>query len=446
MPEHDVVVVGAGISGLALAHRLKALGRDVLVLERAARPGGVIRTAHEAGFQYEQGPSTLLGRPELLALAGELGLGERVIEAKGPATRWVLKDGRLHPIPLSPPAFLKTRLIRPCAKLGLVREPFVARAPDGTEESIAGFVRRRLGEDFLANLVDPFVSGIFAGDPERLSLRWALPRMHALELEHGSLIRGAIKKKKGPAPVASRHLLSFPAGLEELPRALARGLGDRLRCASAVRALERDGRGFRLDTGAGERFRARQVVLAVEADAAASLLDAIAAEQAKLLAAIPYVPLAVVFLGFRESELERPFEGFGFLAARGEPVSMLGCLRASGLFPDRAPAGMLGLVAYVGGRRQPELCALDDKALVERVLADLRRVLGVRGEPAAWAVTRWPRAIPQYELGHGRFIEAVAALERAAPGLRIAGSYTGGVSIPDRLAFADRLARSIAQA
>lgn len=465
----DVVVVGAGISGLAAAFRLVRAGMRVAVLEASPRPGGALVTAETAGFRFELGPNTVLeSDPSLPALIRDCGLeGERLVAAPASRRRWVWHGGRLRELPAGPLGFLLSPLFPPAAKLRLLREPFVRapRAPQAqpvppmppispgardddaaAEETIAAFVRRRLGEAFLERAVGPFVSGVYAGDPERLAVRWATPRIAALEAEHGSLVRGALARHKRGAPRTPRGaMISLRGGLEELSCRLAREIGD-VRCGVACRAVRHDGRSFVVEHEGGA-VHASRVLLAVPADAAAALLDEASGGRSRLLTELPYAAVAVVAAGYRRQDVAHPLDGFGFLRATGAGgagLRILGCLFTSSLFPGRAPEGCVALTAFLGGRTDPEAAAWSEARLGAAVQEDLGRSLGVRGEPLARAVRRWPRAIPQYERGHGRFLALQSELERALPGLHLAGNYLHGISVPDCVRNATALAERIA--
>jgi protoporphyrinogen/coproporphyrinogen III oxidase len=483
----DAVVVGAGISGLAAAFRLMRAGMRVAVLEASPRPGGALVTADAAGFRFELGPNTVLeSDPSLPALIRDCGLdGERVVAAPAARRRWVWHGGRLRTLPAGPLSFLLSPLFPPAAKLRLLREPFVRAPPvpppgarDGDDETIAAFVRRRLGEAFLERAVGPFVSGVFAGDPERLAVRWATPRLAALEATHGSLVRGGFAlawtrvarvgrvarlarrqgppsppgsarpaRGEGPARAAPRGaMVSLRGGLEELPRRLAREIGD-VRCGTVCRAVRHDGRGFTVELAGGGAVHAPRVLLAVPAEAAAALLDEATAGRSRPLAELPYAAVAVVAAGYRRQDVAHPLDGFGFLRATGgggAGLRVLGCLFTSSLFAGRAPEGCVALTAFLGGRTDPEAAAWSDERLGAAVQGDLGRALGVRGEPLARVVRRWPRAIPQYERGHGRFVALQAELEHELPGLHLAGNYLHGISVPDCVRNATALAERIA--
>ncbi|HZF07749.1 MAG TPA: protoporphyrinogen oxidase, partial [Thermoanaerobaculia bacterium] len=323
----DVLVLGGGISGLTAAFSLKRSGRRVAVLEASPRVGGAIETYDQGEWRFELGPNTVLeNHPGVGALIGDIGLaGEKIVAAPGAKRRYLYKDGRLHPLPGGPGGFFGTPLFPVGAKLRLLKEPWIPRLAGDPEESVADFVRRRLGQAFLDYAVGPFVSGVYAGDPERLSVRWAVPKIAALEREHGSLIRGALARRKGPAAAGGGGaMISFRNGLEELPRRLAREIGD-VRTGVAARRVLRGERGFVVETTAGT-LAALRVLLAVPADIAAHLLEEMTGGRSRGFAEIPYSPVAVVALGFRREDVAHPLDGFGYLVPRKEGRRTLGCL------------------------------------------------------------------------------------------------------------------------
>ena len=433
----DVAVVGAGITGLTAAARLARAGVRVTVLEPASIVGGALRTLTDGDWTFELGPNTVLYKPPVRELLDATGLAGDVVEAAPSGKRrYIWKGERLEPMPGGPLALLSTPLFPAGAKLALLREPFVGRGPATSpaaggpdDESIAAFVRRRLGQPWLDYAVGPFVSGVYAGDPDRLSVRWAVPRIAALERDHGSLIRGALAKRKGPAPGGA--MIGFRGGFGRLAERLAELVPD-VRLRTPVTALARTPDGYRLTTPHGE-LAARRVVLAIAADVTAELLAPATGGRSRELATVPYAPVVVACLGYRREQVRHALDGFGFLAPRRESLRVLGCLFSSSLFPGRAPAGHVAITAFAGGALDAALVSEPDEEVWRVMEGDLGRALGIQGEPVFRRLERWPRAIPQYQLGHGRFVELAAALEQELPGVRLAGNWIGGVSVPDSI-------------
>lgn len=430
----DFLIVGGGISGLSTAWFLRELGFSVRVLEAADNPGGCLQSRHEAGFLLEEGPnSTLENNLALGELIRGLGLDEHLLEANPLAKRrYVQREGVLHPLPGGPGALIKTPLFSARGKLRLLAEPFIGRARK--EESVAEFVRRRLGRDFLDWAIDPFVSGVYAGDPARLSVRAATAKVYALERDYRSLIIGALKKfvfnrHRGGAGPAGR-MVSFDEGMQLLPRTLAGQLGEELECGVRVDSLEREHEGW--TASAGDRFwQGRQVVLALPAHRAAGLLAPLDADLAAELESIVYPPVASVALGFRRDQVAHPLDGFGFLIPRKEGVETLGCLFSSTLFPGRAPEGHVLLTAFIGGRQNPAIAERDQADILAQVRADLAAALGIEGEPVMSRVKLWPRAIPQYELGYPDKLARIDERLSRQPGLHVRANWRDGISVAD---------------
>lgn len=440
------IVVGGGISGLATAWFLRRRGIATTVFEADAEPGGSIRTLRRDGFLVEAGPNSALYRDGALGeLVRELALTGELIEANAAAKRrYVAKGGRPVALPDGPLALLTTGVFTPAGKLRLLLEPFRARA--AVEESIAQFVRRRLGREFLDWAIDPFVSGVYAGDPERLSVRAATPKIYALEAEYGSLLLGAAARRlrgrpSGPQPTG--RLVSFRSGMQTLPLALARSLGEGFRANASVEAIARTPTGWSVRAG-GQREEADDVVLAVPADGAAELLAPLDGELGPALRGIRYPPVASVALGFERDQIGHPLDGFGMLLPGRLGHETLGVLFSSTLFPWRAPPDRVLLTAFIGGARHAPATGMPDDGLIERVLADLGPLLGIRGAPVFRHLTRWPRAIPQYELGH---LERLAEIDRVLarfPGLHLRANWRDGISLGDCVANARALAERLA--
>ena len=436
----DVLVLGGGLSGLVAAFELQKRGLVVGVVDANDAPGGVIGTRARDGFLYETGANSALDTTPLLnELFAEVGVAEARRDASTVAnTRYVVKNGALVALPTSPGAFLTTGAFTLGAKLRLFREPFIAAAPPQAEESIAAFVRRRLGNEFLDYAIDPFVSGIYAGDPEQISVPAAFPRLHALEQKYGSLIRGQImgarERRKNPEKAKNAAMsFSFDRGMQVFPRALAGRLAHYLpgtRVESIVRRPGGDYDVRALRAGTPVAFAARALVVAAPAYRAAAFLEPLSAPLARALEAIRYAPVSVVASAYRREDVRHDLAGFGFLVPKKERRHILGSLFSSSMFEGRAPAGHVLLTTFVGGLRNPEMTTLPDGELTGAVEEELAALVGA-GKPLWHEIVRWTHAIPQYTLGH---LERIAAVDRAAaafPGLFWCANWRGGVSVSD---------------
>jgi len=426
------LILGAGLSGLVRAHRLASRGEEVLVLEAGNRPGGVVWSDACDGYLIERGPNTVRPTAELWSLVSDLGLLSEVELAPASAKRYLDWGGRLHAMPSGPLGLLGTDLLSMKGKLRLFAEPFVRqRGPE--DESVRDFFKRRLGPEAAERFVEPFVSGIFAGDAGDLSAAAAFPALKSLDTKYGSLVKGAIRGRKAKRPVAvkpPRGLLSFRGGLATLPRALASELGDRLRLQSAAREISKTGQGFRVVTDSGD-FEADRVQIAAPPDAAAVMVRRLAPGASAALASVPSPALAVLHLSWPLDAFERSPEGFGYLVVPQAARRILGCLWITGLFTGRAPEGQSLLTIFMGGKLDPNAPALSDSDLVAAAGKDVRAAMGVRGKPRVVALTRWAHAIPQYDSGHAARIEALAQAECAVGGLTFLGNYRGGISVGD---------------
>ncbi len=452
-----VGVVGAGVAGLAAARRLIARGDvEVVVWEASDRAGGVISTSTADGFTREHAANGFLtGAPDGGAdLAEELGLP--VVEASAAAQRrWVFRGGALRPIPSGPGDLLRAELLSWRGLLHAMGEPFRPPRREGPEETVAEFARRRLGEEVLEALVAPFCSGVYAGDPDQLSLRAAFPKLAALEAEGGlvrasalRMVRRMLGHEEGGGPRPRPRLAAPVGGMTALVAALAREVGPHLQlgCPAVAVEVEAGGRARAVRLADGRREPCDLVVLATPAPAAARLVSDASRELAQVLDAIRYAAVAVVHLGFRRDDLRTApgaLDGFGFLVARGEGLRILGSVFESVLWPDRAPDGHVLLRCILGGARDPGAVELDDRELVDQSQRDLERAIGLGAQPVHRNVVRWPRAIAQYNVGH---LERVARAEQLAEGLGVvlAGSSYHGVAVNACAADASRVTHRVA--
>ena len=476
-------IIGGGISGLTLALLLQERGHQVRVYEASDQPGGAIRTTRSPdGWMAEWGPNTIIessGRIKRLVAMLDLENRRQYPDAAA-NKRYVVRDGRMVAVPDSPAALLTTPLLSASAKLGILREPFRRRSRNTHDETLADFVRRRLSEEFLKWPIDALVGGIYAGDPERLSVRHAFPRLALLEEQHGSLIlgqlKGGIRRPPGSdeIPRNKAEIFSFDGGLQVLPDAISRRLGDAVSFQSPVREITRIAAGGDGVSGSGRihpekpdpagapgpphRWRIHSADpleptldfdILVYAGTSHGLPSITFPETLSRLlrpvSEIPHPPVVSLTLGFRRADIAHPLDGFGMLVPGVEGFPILGTLFTSTLFPNRAPdAGHVTLTTYMGGSRQPEIASREEEEQVELAVSSLRKLVGLRGEPLFRHRILWSRAIPQYETGFGRFLELMDQAEREHPGFYLAGNYRTGISVGDTINAAFDLADRIA--
>ncbi len=421
----DVVVIGAGISGLACGWHIRRAGFEVVLLEANTRPGGLIQSHQVNGYLIESGPNTILPTPGTIEFLQEAGLGEEIVEASPKSPRFVYLNGRLRRVPW----VLSAR-----GALRALAEPLVSRNRDHGDESLASFFGRRFGTEVHDRLVAPFVGGIYAGNTEELSIKATFPRMKELESLYGSVVlgmlRGALSK---PRP----KLSSFQKGMETLPQGLARKLDVRYGVVDTRLTPS-----WSVDSSAG-RFRAKAVVVATPADAVSALLTPIDPEIGSLFRTVPYASILVAATSVGEAQLRAPLDGFGFLVPRVEGLHTLGTLFNSSLFPRRAPEGRALLTSFLGGAFEPYVVRWSDERVWDTVESELKQILGFEGSVTQLALYRYPRAIPQYRLGQPRWKEDALEGIGRQPGLFLAGNYLNGVSVPASIDQGQRAGSSV---
>ena len=445
---NTIAVVGAGIAGLAAAVRLSA-AHDVTVFECEPYAGGKIHSQQLDGFVFEWGPNGFLSNAaELRALVHEAGLDAELAEAApAAAKRFVYWHGKLHELPSKPPRALSMSLLSARGKLRALGD-LLARAPrgddtaDAPDESVYTFAARHFGHEVAERIVSPALLGISGGDAAATSVDALFPRLRALEREHGSLLRGMTRARATPG-----RLSGFGArGMQRLTDRLAQMLGERLRLACAVEHIEPRATGWRVHHAGGE-LDADAVILTPPADVAAAIVEPCDAMLAEDLRAIPYAPMRTAGIAFRGQDVPVPLDGFGFLAARGQGLRILGALYTSTIFPGQAPAGTAYLRVFLGGGADPDAIALAPERARAIVRADLATALGITAEPTAYHEVTWPRAIPQYTLAHRALLRSIDRRLAEHPGLELAGNaYRGlgvGDTVRDARAVADRVNASL---
>lgn len=451
-------VVGGGIAGLAAALRLERLlpGTEVVLVEAGPRLGGKILTERVSGFVVEGGPDSFLtSKPRGVGLCEELGLGGRLVSRDSRDSRTYVRLGReLHPLPAGLTGMIPTRLDT-LASTGILSadglarlalEPELPPAPENGDESIAAFVTRRMGREAYERLVEPLMSGIYAGDGERLSLAATFPQLRRLELEHGSVMRGLLARS-APTGSPGPPFVSLRGGMEELVAALVGRLaGTRAVTGRSVASVGRapGGRGYELRLDGGETLTAAAVVLATPAYATAALVESLDAELAEAHAGIPHASSALVSLAYPSSDVSRSLDGYGYVIPRVEGSDVLACTWTSSKWEGRAPAGHALVRVYAGRFGGRDVTTDSDGELVACARREVAETLGAEAEPFFARVQRWPRGTPQYVLGH---LDRLAVIERRLaehPGLVVAGAAYRGIGIPDCIASGEEAAQRVA--
>ncbi len=446
-----VAIIGAGISGLSTAYAVERLAGEVglevevTVFEREQRTGGKIWSIKEEGYLCEWGPNGFLdSKPMTLDLCDQLGIRDRLERSNDNARkRFIYSGGILNRLPENGPMFLQSKLISWPGKIRLAQEFFKPQRTDGVDETLADFARRRLGAEALDKLIGPMVSGIFAGNPETMSLKSCFPRIHELEQEYGGLLKAMMrlaKQKKAEAragkQVASAAgpggvLTSFVGGIQELTDATVECLNGKVQTDQAVTGLKSIAGGWELRLADGSNFDAEVVISAAPAHVLKELTWALDGELSKLLDGIPYAPMNVICFGYEQAKIERDLDGFGYLIPKKEGCEILGTLWDSSIFPARAPEGHVLLRSMMGGATNPAAIDLSDAEVRARTMAELKKIMGIAAEPDFVRIFRHQRAIPQYVVGHAARLAAIEDRARAHAGLILTGNALFGIGLND---------------
>ena len=476
MSKH-VIVIGGGISGLAAAHRLTELSRAgslelrVTLLEASDRLGGVIATEHAGDLLIELGPdSYITDKPAALRLCERLGLTDRLIAPQHSTglKLYTVHRGRLEPLPegfllMAPTrvgAVLRSPLFSWSGKLRMGLEPLIPRRSGDGDESLASFVRRRLGREVLERVAQPLIGGIYASDPEHLSLAATMPRFPEMERNHGSVILGSRQAQKRRAQSTSETgarwslFVSIDGGMEVLVQSIEETLGPGVvRLGEAVGELswDADADRWRVATGrngsdpGSDELEADAVICTLPASAAANALKTLDSELANELKAIPFSSTATVNLAYRRSDIAHPLDGYGFVVPHVEGRKIMACTFSSVKYPDRAPEDITLLRCFVGGTLQPHLLDQPDESMEAQVHDDLTALLGISGEPILRRTTRYPDCMPQYNVGHLARVERIDSELKHFPTLALAGKSYRGVGIADCITSGETAAETIVE-
>lgn len=448
-----IVVLGAGISGLTTAYLLQKKGVEVTVLEKNEFAGGCMQSVVEKSFLFDAGPNSLLNTTPLIGkLVEELNLSDQLMHADEKGNkRYILRDNQLHALPTSAKAFLQTRLFSTAAKLRLFKEPFVGRSKDGYYQSIAQFVERRLGREFLDYAINPFVAGVYAGKPELLSVASAFPKLYALEEKYGGLFIGAFRsakerKKRAEKSKQNAGMITFRDGVQTLPTALAKYLGERVITGAEVTAIDKNTSDYIVNytlNSKSEKIKADAVYLTLPAHASAHLVTPLDDELAKRFREIYYPPVLVYGLVYRKADVGRALDGFGFLIPEKEKKSFLGAVWNSVIFPQRYDDTHATFTLFVGGSRKADFINKNQEDLLQKVRMEFETLMKISSAPVHQYTRLWPLAIPQYNLGYVEHERYFDTFEAKYPGLFLGGNYRGGISVSDCIKNAEPAADKI---
>lgn len=440
-----IIILGAGISGLATAHWLHKDGFDVKILEAKIEAGGAMETSTENGFLIDFGPNSgLETTPLIRQIVDDVGLSNEMIYASEISNkRYILRDDKLHPLPMNPVSLIKSKLFSTKGKLRLLGEPFVGKSDDGYYQSIAQFVSRRLGQEFLDYAIDPFVSGVFAGDPHKLSVKSAFPKLYRLEEIYGGLVKGMIKgsrerKKRTEESKQSAKMFSFINGMQSFPMAIASRLKDNILFECKVKSVERtstsSGSKWKIiyeNIGQLHTFISDYVLSTVPAFETSKIFGALDSNLVTHLEHIFYPPVMVMYLGFNKKDIGIPLDGFGYLIPSKEKKSFLGAIWSSIIFPNRCDDDKAAFTIFVGGARSYQFSESEKSVIIEKALNEFKQIMNIKAGPILVKEKLWHKAIPQYNLGYIEYENYFDKFEKENSGIFLGGNYRGGISVGD---------------
>ena len=458
MKTKKAIVIGAGVSGLSAALELKRKGFDVTVIEKAPRAGGVIGTFSDRGFKAESGSnSVMLQSQKSLDFLGELGLKEK-IELSNPVAkkRFFVRYGKVRAVPMSPVSLIFTRLFTFWGKIRLFFEPFVSKTPADEDPSVAQFTIRRMGKDLLDYAMNPFMAGVYGGNPEKLSIKHAFPPFWNLEQKYGSIIKGAMKARKEKMAAGNFFkpmMISFKGGMQTLTDSMASLLGDSLKTSTKILSVDVNNGGWEVSWGndtedSCEYYDALVIAIPSPNFKDLPLSGSLACSLAPL-ENIQYAPVATYTMGFKKSDVKHKLDGFGVLTPEKENLNILGSLFISSVFSERAPDGYIALTNYIGGMRRPNDAYLPQEKMRELVMGALKKLLGIEAEPVFEKMWSWKHAIAQYNVGYQDYLDIIDKVEDEYPNIALIGAYRGGVGVSSCLesgvAAADKIASKLSE-
>jgi oxygen-dependent protoporphyrinogen oxidase len=439
--KEKIVVLGAGISGLATAYWLDKKGFEITILEANSLPGGSMQTESKEGFLIDYGPNSgLETTPLIRKIVDEIGLSDEMIYASEISNkRFILRNNHLHALPTTPYSFIRTKLFSTKAKLRLLAEPFIGKSDDGYYQSMSDFVRRRLGQEFLDYAIDPFVSGVFAGDPNKLSVKSAFPKLYRLEEVYGGLIKGMIKgarerKASSEKSKQNARMFSFINGMQSFPKAIALKLQGKVNYNCIVRSVIKNENGYKIifeKNNSLQEINSKYIISTLPAYVASDIFIRLDKNIGGYMNAIFYPPVMVLYIGFKKESIGIPLDGFGYLIPSKEKKSYLGAIWSSIIFPNRCEDKNAAFTLFVGGSRMPNLFELNKDELINKVVNEFKETMRIKDKPLFITDRMWLKAIPQYNVGHIEQENYFDKFEKEHSGIFLSGNYRGGISVGD---------------
>lgn len=436
-----ITIIGAGITGLSTAHWLEKEGFEVSIIEQNSQAGGAMVTEVVDNFIIDFGPNSgLETTPKIKEIVTDVGLSDEMIYANQEGnTRYILKNNELLPLPTSPFKFVGTKLFSTSAKLRLLKEPLIGKSKDGYYQSIAEFVERRLGREFLENAIDPFVSGVYAGDPYKLSVKSAFPKLYRLEEVYGGLVKGMIKgakerKLRNEESKQSAKMFSFKEGMQSFPKAISQKLKGKIYFNSLIKNIKRQNTSFTVEflhNGENSLVESDALLTTVPAHLLSKFISTFDSKLPDHLNAIYYPPVLVLFLSYNKKAIAQKLDGFGFLIPSKEKKKFLGAIWSSTIFENRAPADKAAFTLFIGGARNPNFKIEDSEAAIKDVIEEFHKIMRINELPLLVRWKFWEKAIPQYNLGYVEHEQYFEKFEKENPGIFLGGNFRGGISVGD---------------
>jgi protoporphyrinogen/coproporphyrinogen III oxidase len=432
MQTKPVIIAGAGIAGLTIAYELQQKGIPYEIMEASSAAGGVVKSLHIDGYELDAGPNSLAASPEIMAYIDQLGLRDKVLEAAAVSkNRFLVRNNRLHAVSPHPLKILQSDYISGGAKWRLFTERFRKSLSPKGEESVSSFVVRRFGREINDYLFEPILSGIYAGNPDLMSVAEVLPMLPQWEKKYGSVTQGLIKNK---AAMGGRKIIAFKGGNVTLTDRLQALLTGKIRFNCAVTGVTRGADDYIVqytENGNTAMLNADRVIFATPAYSTGVAIQALDASLASYLNDIHYPRMGVLHLGFGAEARQKAPDGFGFLVPNAAGKHFLGAICNAAIFPSRVPAGKTLFTVFTGGARQEQLFdQLGPEKLQQTVVEELMELLGLKTPPEMQHFSEWQKAIPQLNVGYAQFRQQIRFFEQRYPGIRLAGNYVTGVAVP----------------